>query len=108
MDSPEAPFLQKLREIFRVEAADHVHGISSGLLALEKAPAADRATLIEQVFREAHSLKGAARAVDYGEIERLSQAMEDELARWRETCITTFLVGGPVGALPMFAELILG
>lgn len=83
MDSPEAPFLQKLREIFRVEAADHVHGISSGLLALEKAPAADRATLIEQVFREAHSLKGAARAVDYGEIERLSQAMEDELARWR-------------------------
>jgi two-component system chemotaxis sensor kinase CheA len=83
MDSPEAPFLQKLREIFRVEAADHVHGISSGLLALEKAPAADRATLIEQVFREAHSLKGAARAVDYGEIERLSQAMEDELDRWR-------------------------
>jgi two-component system chemotaxis sensor kinase CheA len=83
MDSREAPFLQQLREIFRVEAADHVQGISSGLLALEKAPAADRATLIEKVFREAHSLKGAARAVDHREVERLSQAMEDELARWR-------------------------
>jgi two-component system chemotaxis sensor kinase CheA len=83
MDSREAPFLQHLREIFRVEAADHVQGISSGLLALEKAPEADRATLVEKVFREAHSLKGAARAVDDREVERLSQAMEDELARWR-------------------------
>ncbi len=31
-----------------------------------------------------------------------------ELARWRETCITEFLVGGPAAALPAFAELILG
>jgi two-component system chemotaxis sensor kinase CheA len=83
MDAREAPFLQRLQEIFRAEAADHLQGMSSGLLALEKAPAAERATLIEKVFREAHSLKGAARSVEDSEIERLSQAMEDELARWR-------------------------
>jgi F420-dependent oxidoreductase-like protein len=31
-----------------------------------------------------------------------------ELDRWRDTCITEFLVGGPAMALPSFAELILG
>jgi F420-dependent oxidoreductase-like protein len=31
-----------------------------------------------------------------------------ELDRWRETCITAFLVGGPAQLLPVYAELILG
>ncbi len=31
-----------------------------------------------------------------------------ELEQWKETCITTFLVGGPAQMLPMYAELILG
>ena len=31
-----------------------------------------------------------------------------ELDKWKETCITTFLVSGPKQVLPMYAELILG
>ena len=31
-----------------------------------------------------------------------------ELEAWRETCITTMLVGGPAMALPLYADLILG
>ena len=31
-----------------------------------------------------------------------------ELAQWKETCITTFLVGGPKEVLPLYADLILG
>jgi F420-dependent oxidoreductase-like protein len=34
--------------------------------------------------------------------------IRDELDRWRETCITEFLLSGPAMALPSFAELILG
>jgi F420-dependent oxidoreductase-like protein len=34
--------------------------------------------------------------------------IRDELARWRETCLTTFLVSGPAQVLPQFAELVLG
>jgi F420-dependent oxidoreductase-like protein len=34
--------------------------------------------------------------------------IREELAKWRETCITEFLVSGPAMALPMYAELILG
>ncbi len=31
--------------------------------------------------------------------------IRDELAKWRESCITTILVSGPAQALPMYAEL---
>ena len=34
--------------------------------------------------------------------------IRDDLARWRETCLTTFLVSGPAQLLPQFAELVLG
>ncbi|NBU56225.1 MAG: LLM class F420-dependent oxidoreductase, partial [Acidimicrobiia bacterium] len=33
--------------------------------------------------------------------------IKDELAKWKETCITTFLVSGPAMVLPMYADLIL-
>jgi hypothetical protein len=31
--------------------------------------------------------------------------IRDELAQWRESCITTILVSGPPKALPLYAEL---
>jgi F420-dependent oxidoreductase-like protein len=34
--------------------------------------------------------------------------IRDELARWKETCLTTMLVSGPPAVLPLYAELILG
>jgi alkanesulfonate monooxygenase SsuD/methylene tetrahydromethanopterin reductase-like flavin-dependent oxidoreductase (luciferase family) len=34
--------------------------------------------------------------------------IRDELARWRDTCLTTFLVSGPAAALSQFAELVHG
>jgi two-component system, chemotaxis family, sensor kinase CheA len=83
MDTPDTSFLRQLRATFKVEAAEHLQAITSGLLALEKAPAAAQAELVETVFREAHSLKGGARAVDYLEVERLCQSLEDVFARWR-------------------------
>ena len=76
---PTADFLKKLTATFLVEAREHVEALGSGLLELEKA--ADREAqlpLLETVFREAHSLKGAARAVNAGEIERCCQNIESE------------------------------
>ena len=34
--------------------------------------------------------------------------IRDELARWKETCLTTMLVSGPAEVLPLYAELVLG
>jgi F420-dependent oxidoreductase-like protein len=34
--------------------------------------------------------------------------IKDELAQWKETCLTTFLLSGPAMALPLYADLING
>lgn len=74
-------FLKKLLETFRVEADEHLKVMSAGLLELEKMPADQRrAEIVEQIFREAHSLKGAARAVNMTEIEAVCQSMESVFA----------------------------
>ena len=70
-------FLSTLLATFRVEADDHLRSMATGLLALERATtAAERQPLLENVFREAHSLKGAARAVDFMEVEMVCQSLE--------------------------------
>ncbi|MHB1188354.1 hybrid sensor histidine kinase/response regulator [Thiobacillus sp.] len=73
--------LKKLLATFRVEADEHLQAMASGLLALEKTPPAERqAEIVETIFREAHSLKGAARAVNLMEIESVCQALESVFA----------------------------
>ena len=34
--------------------------------------------------------------------------IRDEAAKWRETCITSFLVGGPASMLESYADMLLG
>ena len=74
-------FLIKLLATFRVEADEHLRALSTGLLELEKAPAdGKQADIVEKIFRETHSLKGAARAVNLMEIESVCQALESIFA----------------------------
>ena len=71
-------FLKRLLSTFKIEATEHVAAISSGLLELEKTrDQVRRAELIEIVFREAHSLKGAARAVNVSAVETVCRSMEN-------------------------------
>src|SRR5882762_10449118 len=84
MTAAEEEFLRSLRATFKVEAAEHLQEIGTGLLELEKAAAAEeQQQLIETVFRAAHSLKGAARAVNFTEIESLCQSLEDLFSAWK-------------------------
>lgn len=74
-------FLKRLLATFRIEAGEHLQAMSSGVLELEKTPVGTHsAEIIEQVFREAHSLKGAARAVNLVQIESVCQSLESVLA----------------------------
>ena len=74
-------FQKRLLTTFRVEADEHLQAMSTELIELEKNPTADRyAEIIETVFREAHSLKGAARAVNLREIESVCQSLESVFA----------------------------
>jgi two-component system, chemotaxis family, sensor kinase CheA len=70
-------FQRHLLATFKLEADEHLSGIVSGLIELEKGGSPERmAELVETVFREAHSLKGAARSVGRSDIEALCQALE--------------------------------
>ena len=74
---------QRLLATFRVEAQEHLQAITSGLVALEQAAPAARPELLETVFRAAHSLKGAARAVSQPELEAACHVLENIFAQWQ-------------------------
>jgi two-component system chemotaxis sensor kinase CheA len=84
MVESEERFLQRLLATFQVEAGEHVDAMSSLLLALEKPESPGQTeqvpALIETLYRETHSLKGAARAVNLGDIEALCQVLESVLS----------------------------
>lgn len=67
----------ELRGIFKLESDDHLQRLNDGLLRLESEP--DNKSILEEVFREAHSLKGAARMINLTKIENLSHHIEDIL-----------------------------
>lgn len=68
---------KRLLATFRVETRERLETISSSLIDLERGPSADQEQeLIEAVFRETHSLKGAARSVGIAAIETVSHGLE--------------------------------
>ena len=73
--------LKKLLAMFEVEAEEHLGAIATGLLALEQGPEPERRQeLVETTFREVHTLKGAARAVNLGAVVDLCHALENVFA----------------------------
>ena len=81
MPGKDSEFVARLRETFRLEAEEHVRGIAAAFLELEKCGEPHRREeLVETAFREAHSLKGASRAVHLPVVERLCQGLEGALA----------------------------
>ncbi|HET8745387.1 MAG TPA: Hpt domain-containing protein, partial [Ramlibacter sp.] len=79
MARSDAQFDRKLAAIFEAEAAGHVQRMQAALAQVEPEGGLPRATL-EVLFRAAHSLKGAARAVGRDGIETLCHATEGVLA----------------------------
>jgi len=70
-------FLKKLLATFKLEADEHIKAMAAGLLDLEKMPDGERqADIVEKIFRDAHSLKGAARAVNLTDIESVCHSLE--------------------------------
>lgn len=68
------PFLLGL---FREELSAHSAVLTDGLLALERQGGRLSSEKTEPLMRAAHSLKGAARVVDLGDLSRVAHRMED-------------------------------
>jgi two-component system chemotaxis sensor kinase CheA len=75
---------QTLASIFQAEHAEHLGQIRSILALLENLPEAKGRAELDEAFRRAHSLKGAARAVDLPPVEGLARGLETLFSRVRE------------------------
>jgi len=85
MNTKEEEFKKRLLATFMIEAGEHLKAISSGLVELEGEDNPDhRMQLTEVIFREAHSLKGASRAVNMRNIETICNTLENIFGRWKQ------------------------
>ena len=77
MNSKHDELQKKLLATFRLEADGHLQNMVASLLSLEKTPVAEQSALVEVIFRAAHSLKGAARAVNLTHVEAVCRSLEN-------------------------------
>ena len=97
---------QELRDLFRAESTEHLQQVEAGLLQLERTP--DDGPLLEEVFREAHSLKGAARMLGLREVQNLAHGIENLLgdARAGKLRISPAVVPPQLAALDQIRHLV--
>ena len=96
MDKKDGEFLTRINETFRSEANEHLNAFSSGLIELKKPQSQESyAEIIESMFREIHSLKGAARSIDKKDIESICQPLESVFSslKHHEISLTQNLFG---------------
>jgi two-component system, chemotaxis family, sensor kinase CheA len=68
----------ELTVLFRDEAAERLDQMDAALLAIEKGGAP--ASAVDELFRNAHTIKGGAGILGYDDIRSLAHAIEDVLA----------------------------
>ena len=89
MDKKDIEFQKRILATFRIEAEEHLKALSAYLIELEKTTSKKKvAEIIEVMFREIHSLKGAARSVDQKDIESVCQPLESTFSSLKRGEIT--------------------
>src|SRR5690242_5357919 len=85
MVSKDQNLMRELLNAFQAEAPEHVQALNQALLQLERRQEGKQHTaLLQEAFRAAHSLKGAARAVGFVSIEKLAHNIEEILRQARD------------------------
>lgn len=68
---------KRLQAAFKVEVKDRLQIMSSDLIKLEQVTVVEECDeIVESIFRQAHSLKGASRAVGFSAVEKIATAFE--------------------------------
>lgn len=77
------PLLEQLRAVFHDELSEQLAVVEAALVVLSRPGADDeeQRTAALDIRRAAHTLKGAARAVSYADVERLCHGLESALAK---------------------------
>ncbi len=75
--------IAKFRDMFLVEAADHLQQMTTVLMELEADP--DNRSAVDALFRNAHSIKGMAGTMNFSQTASLAHCLEDILDESRQT-----------------------
>ena len=83
----------KFKDIYLSEAEDHIQKLNDNLLLLEKSP--DGKSLLDELMRSSHTLKGSSAAMGYVKTAYLTHVMEDvfDYARNGQLVITSKVIG---------------
>jgi two-component system chemotaxis sensor kinase CheA len=74
--------MSKYLKLFISESSDHLQKMDNLLLELERSP--QERSLIDNLFREAHSMKGMSASMGFAQISTVSHRLEDFLDRLRK------------------------
>jgi two-component system chemotaxis sensor kinase CheA len=77
--------MSQYKDLFISEVTEHLQGMNEAIVELEGAP--DEREKIDFLFRMAHSIKGMAASMGYGEMAELAHKMEDLMDRVRKGTI---------------------
>lgn len=77
--------MSQYKSLFLSESREYLRSIAEQVVALEQAPAEKGA--IDALFRGAHSLKGMAASMEYGDVVVVAHSMEDLMARVRDGAV---------------------
>ncbi|MGY3746486.1 chemotaxis protein CheA [Vagococcus salmoninarum] len=72
----------KYRELFFEETDEHLESLNDDILRLEKEP--DNRTLLDSIFRSAHTLKGMAATMGYETMATLTHKMENLFQQFKD------------------------
>jgi len=100
--------LRRLLATFKPEAAERIAALATGLERIDSVTDAARPALVEEMFREAHSLKAAAHSVGQKEIGVLCQLIESVFSalKRKEIGLERSLVGEMQAAVDVMEDLL--
>jgi two-component system, chemotaxis family, sensor kinase CheA len=77
---------EELKDIYRISSQERLQNLEAGILQLEQAP--QQLEVLEDLLREAHSLKGDSRVVGVTTIEAVTHTLEEVLGKIQRQEIT--------------------
>lgn len=85
MDTKELEFIRRLFKTYKIEAREHLFSMRNELIKFENCTNESlKAEIVEIIYRDAHSLKGASRAVNLKLIESVCQVLESIFSRLKK------------------------
>ena len=70
---------EELKDIYQISSQEHLQNLEAGILNLEQDPT--QLEIIDDLLREAHSLKGDSRVVGVSTMEAVTHALEEVLGK---------------------------